>query len=47
MGTRNKLHYITPTLLNNCNNYMILANEVVKDRLLLTYTPALQSTLNF
>ena len=44
MGTRNKLRYITPTLLNNC---MILANEVVKDQLLLTYTPVLQSTLNF
>lgn len=24
-----------------------LADEVVKDRLLLTYTPALQGTLNF
>jgi hypothetical protein len=26
---------------------MAMADEVVKDRLLLTYTPALQSTLNF
>lgn len=43
-GTRNKLHYITPTLLNN---FMAMADEVVKDRLLLTYVPALQSTLNF
>jgi len=26
---------------------MAMADEVVKDRLLLTYTPALQSTLDF